>query len=332
MTDYWLSRQPKYTVEETFRIGLHYFLDEYFYQALGPLRLAASRGHEEAAWLVARIKIPSSSSDNIGRGAPIRSISFIGDDTARSDRYLWWFASRSGSIGEEYPSILKCAEAGDAICQHIIAERYDDVEDFKSAAVWYSKSAKQDFGRSAYQLSILLKMDMTELPADKQESKRLLLQAVKLNYQPAIRELYSLLQQTPDTSVEFSINAATLDARACIMDSWRSLSGLEKKLDVAKLNFNNSESRNDAIRMYYAVGQEFDGYNYYHMRLEGTIGEDVSVPTAKLYRRMSSKARRIAIQTIITLRRLGMVKDIAILIAKLVYQSRVESVWYEAVD
>lgn len=328
MTDYWLSRRPKYTVEETFGIGLDYVLDDGFYQALGPLKLAASRGHEEAAWLIGQFDIPSSSIDNIDRNAPIRSMCFIGDDTPRSDRYLWWFASRSGSIDVEYPSILSCAEAGDAICQHIIGERYEDEVDYDSSAIWYAKAASQNFARSAHRLSLLFKIGVTERGADKQESKRFLHQAANLNYAPAIRELYSDLDQTGDTSVEISINAAVLDARAYIMDSWGSLSPLKKKLDTAKLNFNNPETRNDAIRLYYMVGREFEGYDYYHMRLEGTIGGDVSVPTAKFYRQMTSKTRQASVQTILALRSIGICRDVAVLIAKLVYASRMDAEWY----
>lgn len=321
--NYWLSRRPKYTVEQIFRIGFEFVLEGRSEASFKPLELAAAGGHAEALWLM---KHYETYPDNLVHNLFDRS-SFSKHNSPRAMKYQLWFPGRLELDAEQRQLLGQLAEEGEAMCQHLLAEIHDDAREFKLAVAWYSKAAAQNFSRSVYRLAVLRGSMVLGSIYDKKESQRLLILAVKLAYPAALRDIQEAICKLDDSSVNFAINVVRYEARIRINDIVSSSTFLKTKLDEDRFDLNKTESRDAAVRLYYALGYEFDDYEKYHVLLRGSIN-DVVVPTVTVYQQITSKARRAVVQTILVLRSLRVCRDIAILIAKLVYNSRSEEDWY----
>lgn len=77
----------------------------------------------------------------------------------------------------------------------------------------------------------------------------------------------------------------------------------------------------------YSVGREFADYEKYYP-LVGKKVLAASETPRRVYQNMTSKARQAVVHSMLSLKSLGVCRDVAILIAKLVYTSREEEPWY----
>lgn len=299
MTDnYWLSRRPKYNLEETFRIAWYYVLNDGFCEALPSLRLASQQDHEEATFLLKHI-------ETSGLASPIRKVdhnytrmSFIKNPDLRAVKYALWFTRASA---RQESLVLEMAQNGDAMCQYMTAQFCKRRNDRKGAIQWHRKAAEQNFSPSIYKLSRLLKTDSVE-------SDAWLLQGANLRDPLAMETImdpFLWRGQTKlpvDLRIRFHVQLA--------------MYGKRSELIV----FSKSHATS------FIVGQEFDDYEKYYP----LVNEKISILAEAMidsYRQMTSKARRGSLHTILTLRQIGVCRDIAIMIGKFVYTTRAQREW-----
>lgn len=290
MTDnYWLSRHPKYNLEETFNIAWYYVLNGGFCEALPSLRLASQQGHEEATFLLKHIETSG-----------LVRTSFIKNPDPRAVKYVFWF-SQANARQESF--ISEMAHGGDAMCQYMAAQFCKRADDRKGAIEWHRKAAEQNFAPSIYKLSRLLRVS----GKDTAESDAWLLKAAKLSYPLAMGTIMDpfLWRGQVKLPVELRIR----------FQAQLVMYGKRRELITGK----NHETL-------FIVGQEFDDYEKYYP----LVNENISIvvgATIEMYRQMTSKARRSSFHTILTLRQIGVCRDIAIMIGKLVYATRAQREW-----
>lgn len=78
----------------------------------------------------------------------------------------------------------------------------------------------------------------------------------------------------------------------------------------------------------FVAGRTFEALRKYYCRDNKTSYEPFVDRAIEMYCQVTSRAREATIQTLLILKELGVMKDIRLLIAKLVYASRVEVEWY----
>lgn len=342
MTYYWLSRQPKYTAEETFRIGFHYVLRSEITESLKCLQLAADQGHDEAIFLLIHFKTHGSGYASRHIDAKRRrflKMSFDDNPHPRAFKYSVWFSPIRSSFNiSQYGLLAGLVDTEEPLIQYVIAKAHEKLQDWETAIEWHRKAAARDFPHSMYRLSILLNKGKKSMGEYTEESGRLLLRAIQLGHSLATTDVIGMAtgrRHRPNVWMNWLITfdkleVTKLDARQSMLKTFRHGWTMLNELKDPRTLITFAE-RDEEIVLHFVIGQEYDEYDTYYPDVQNAV-EQLIRPIVGLYRQMTSRARQVAVYTIMALRSLGVVKDIAILIAKLVYQSRVEVVWYEAAD
>ncbi len=318
--NYWLSRRPKYNMEEIFRIAQHYILNTKFHESLTSLRLAAALGHEEARFLNMHFEMYGASR-NRENHMPILDFahqSFSKNEHPRAIKYAWWFCDdRNETV------ILSMAEGGCALSQHMMGQLCKTRQDYGGATAWFSRAADQNLTWAIYELSrVLRRFPNSSARHDTVESDALLLKAADLSYSRAIDRLLDPFGWHGEMGLS-EVVRDTLQARLNVSRQTAKSLVLKHMLCVIE-NFPGRENR---IMRSFAVGREIADCDKYHPSFNNDFLTIIG-PVVTIYRQMTSKARQAAVQTVLALRVLGVVKDVAVLIAKVVYASRSEMVWY----
>lgn len=315
--NYWLSRRSKYDLEETFRIALHYVLKLKPYEAFKCLRLAAAQGHEEAIFLNKHFETYGATP---AYGNPNNTVmtfsrhSFERNDDPRALKYALWFMEpyeRNSTL------LWRLAEDGEAMAQYMVAQHTKWLNDIDGAIRWHRKAAEQNFAPSIYKLSRLSRNGKV----DTAQSDALLFRAAQLGYGDAVSLLGDNFRWNEFTAVS-PVMRTRFQARLIMI---RTLQHAAILANIVK--FRDSRLPKEGIGKVFAIGQEFDDYIKYYPELNDKMSSAVQ-PSVKIYQQMTSSSRHANVQTILIMRKLGVCRDVAILIAKLVYASRAESDWY----
>lgn len=283
-----------------------------------PLELAAAQGHQEAIFLKRHFGIYTATPAPRNHGITISmhfQDTFGRNEDPRAIKYALLF---SYPENRDINLLLQLAEAGNAILQYMIGQHYDLSGNVNEAVYWHRKAAEQDFAPSVYALWCLLRAQ--KVPG--MQCTPFLLRAAELGYRAAISTSRHQLQLNylGDISLETMIR---LETRIITIEPWRD--DISKLTDMVK--YANARLRKDGIGKVFVIGQLLDEWYTYHP----DVGNKTLValqPAVGIYRRMTSRVRHATMQTILVLRSLGVCRDIAILISKLVYASRAETSWY----
>lgn len=312
--DYWLSRRPKYDVGEIFRIALHYVLKLKPYEAFKCLRLAAAQGHEEAIFLNRHFETYGATpAPGVGINLYVfYRTTFERNPDPRALKYAMWFMEpyeRNGTL------LWMLADEGEAMAQYMLARRCKRLKDIDGAIRWHRKAAEQNFAPSAYKLSRLSRISK----CDTSESNALLLRAAQLGHERAMLVLCGPLQPPSKLRIRVEVRLI-LSTNSTIVGI---LEGIVK--------YANARLKKEGIGKVFVIGQEFDDYIKYYPELSDKMSTVVQ-SSVKIYQQMTSRVRQVAVQAILILRSLGVCRDVAVLIAKLVYASRSGEDWYIDVD
>jgi hypothetical protein len=334
MSNYWLSRRSKYDPQQLFQVGQQLLLNSDWRGSFRQLNLAASLGHPEAMLIVECF-----AQENLDSRVVTDSIStrhwlkcVFGqskDPTARA--YSLYFSQSVGDLEQiEVDRLLELAEQGEVMAQHALGSHYyDDHDDQKEAGFWYCKVANQAFVESSYKL-IAEHISFHEGGIVERSMHHVLplFNAANGGSHRAMQFVGHLYQEECTRHSLLSVGITEVDA--VILEARRYLENghvhgadeMQYKHDEIMKNKSNHDKLFRAGRMFdstlrYQVDEENEEYHYKAF-INGVIG---------LYLKATSKARHASIQTILTLRSGGLVKDVAILIAKLVYSSRDDVVW-----
>lgn len=193
MTDeYWLSRRPKYDLEQLFRIGLFYLLDGQGITALKPLRLAAAQHHEEAAFLVKHLEVLATHNINDHNNdavAEYYQTSFMNSIDPRAFKYRVWFAiTRQFSWDSSILDNLTVESLAEPIIQYSIAyyEYRNNHVDDTTAVLWHRQAAAQGFAPSMYELATILDRRKNRSPSVDEEIAAMFVRSAELGYKRAI--------------------------------------------------------------------------------------------------------------------------------------------------
>jgi TPR repeat protein len=313
--DYWLSRRPRYTFEQICNIAFSYVIERRLEDAVPLLELMAAQNHEEAQWLLAfygtlilhdgRIKFM------LNRDWAEALFKVMDNPRAIKYRFIFGF--------KEYPAdkegaALKLITSTDVISQYVLAKYYASKGDYETAIYWCRLAAAQNFAPANYKL--------VRWTNNKAEKLRLTMSYINSGY-IWIKGIYDLVETFED-----NIPLTTLiEARSILVHNFSMCRTTFKYLNAA--NLTNVSNRDITITALFIVGREFDESQKYHLSISTAIKD--KLPAAiRIYRQMTGLARQAVIQTILVLRQCGLVKDIAVLIAKIVYTARQDIVWYKA--
>lgn len=221
---------------------------------------------------------------------------------------------------------LEAAEQGCDAAQCALGTRFTIEEDFKQAIYWHRQAAAQDNAYSCYVLSGMLRDGVGGLQADSVAAAKLCLRASDLGSDTAT------WSHDYPTEEEAKLDYARLLARRYMRHGW---DDSHEVIQIVKQSFGDLHQGNahkqHAIETLYGIGQELYEYDLYYEKADKGACRKTNMRSdsaVKLYLQLSSRARKAAVQTMLIMLRLGVVKDIAKLIAKLVYASRTEAPWY----
>lgn len=334
MSDYWLSRRCKYDPQQLFQVGQQLLLNSDWRGSLRQLNLAASLGHPEAMLVVECFAKENLDSRLVVDGQSTRhwlKHVFMSSDHSTLKSYGLHFSQLFGNLGQdEIDQLLQLAEQGEILAQHILGNYYlHDCDDLIQAQFWYDKAIGQKFADSSCELAAV-HISFHEGGIINQSMPYVLplFEAANRGSHRAMQFLGMLYQEQCTRHSLLSIGITELDA--VILEARRYLeTGQTRNADempyrhgeIMKNKGNHSKLFRTGKRfdstLRYQVDEEDEEYHYQLFIDDCT----------ELYLKTTSKARRASIQTILVLRSGGLVKDVAILIAKLVYSSRGEVIW-----
>ena len=328
--DYWLSRRPKYTPEQLFRIGQDYLLNCKLGEAARIFKLPALSSNPEAVWLVKHLKKYSANRGSIRDYASESSwarSSFDKDDNPRALKYRFWYRHHAGVPISQLDILTKLAETGDAMCQYILADDYLPYTDHLLAASYLRKAAAQDFSRAIYKHAMIVSGGPIVDQKAIAEAGALLMRAAGLGCRDA-----RIALQVAATNRQREFESALLEAVLAI--TGYTIVGRPTYLtevmayNLAKLESDQtSTERLKSVNELFRLGSVFDDYRLYADPVALCIRDNVDRTVAS-YRQTTSTARRSAIWTILLLKSIGVCRDIAIMIARLVYATKADAIWY----
>lgn len=338
MEDYWLSRRPDCSTAEIFSMAQQELMNYCINPALELLAVAAHRGHLESKWLFGHLQDRQSFIVNaLTTHKSGAEFYFGGSDHPIAVKYrLALFDPRDIDEIEETKLL---AESGDAVAQYTMGKCYRKCpgNDSRLKEIsWYQKAADQNFPPAISALTILLRPKDKESIKDNHEHIQKLLRAAAFGCRQAGNQLVNCLMyltagQRKQACEIHAISDAEMAAIEAILFLRAKIDVAEKVLSRLRWSFivlDGLDDTNEALKQIFIVGQIFDKYSQYSDRFYEELQEP-SQTAMVVYRQMIGKARQASIQTILCLRfnRLT-VKDIAIVIAKLVYATRMDAVWY----
>jgi hypothetical protein len=316
---YWLSQRPKYNQEEIFNIAQHYILEGTFYAAFKPLRLLIARNHEEAT-LLHTVFETYGTKPNPNFDRPFEEWAkgiFSKCQDPRALKYWLWFSGMWGSSPEDEVMTKDLAESGEAMMQYRWGQRFGILHGQPEVStMWYQRAAQQGFSRAVHALSILSN--------DPKEKCELAVRAFHLGHRldAHLHRSFSWLALTSD---EYKLFLLAAEAKDFMMTDHSISKSMKHKLALTGCR---GQHKLDAIRRNFVVGRELDdGELYYPVSAGRGFLADTKASVA-IYRQMASLARQVSIHTIIVLRQAGLVKDVSVLISKVVYATRSDPCWY----
>lgn len=334
--DYWLSRRPRYTGDELFAKAQHHLLNIALLAALRLLRLAVAQNHAEAKWLLNYLL-----ARRIEDGQPSRFISvnhwvrwiFSDSQNSRILPYHLYFSDLKDPA--DLCSAIKLAKAGDGMAQFILGRHYEASYDDVRAELWYQKAVDQNYPSAFYALACCC------IPKKNQELDNdpryvdLIIKGARLDDKHAMDMVLDIYtgrnyRNYPDQPREITeLELLRISTAAGIEKTF----GRREIARRLQLNFNNLH---DMVNMQvnlnsiFTVGQFLADTEdiYPHRKADNEYNQTIA-RAVYVYQQMTSKARQAAVYAILVLRcNKLVVRDVAILIAKLVYASRMDVEWY----
>lgn len=341
VNDYWLSRRPKYTQEQLFRIGQDYLLNCKLGEAARIFKLPALSSNSEAVWLAKHLKKYSAGRGRI-KDYPSESSwarsSFDKDEDPRAFKYRFWYCHRAGIPISRLDILKDLAEAGDPICQYVLSEDYLLDTDQALAMHYFKRAGEQDFSRALYKREMILSESSFIDQTAPGEAGALLIRAATLGSRDALISL-----QVAATNRHREFGSALLEAVLAVT-GYTIVGRLTYLTEVmaynlAKLDSHQEDETTETPEMtadklkclteLFRLGSVFDDYRLYGDPVALCIRDNVD-RAVTIYRRIASNARQSTIWTILGLRSLGVCRDIAIMIARLVYKTRADTMWYRS--
>lgn len=305
------------TADYLFTLGQYYLLDEDIGSAIRFLRLANAKDHEEATWLISLIdQTPFIETEN-GYNEIVhwcRSL-FDNDDSDRALCYRLWFDTVLDLELSKY-----AADTGNAVGQYhyyMLSYRRENPKDL----IYLEKAAAQNFPKAIEELA---KRTWSKIHNIDLRSRRaeLFLRGAELGNFFCIKKISELYAKITDPSKEDKINAAKWICRSYIWGDRSVNFADDLNLIGSRLNLNYI----DNIYYYFTVGREADGYDEF-FPIFNEKEYDALCEASRYYRMILSAARESSLCTLWTLRPI-LSKDVATVIAKMVYDSRLDPmVW-----
>ena len=339
--NYWLSRRPKYSDDEIFKIGMNYILARNLTTSRLCLELAAKKNHLEAQFLLDCIKQfdavirPEIGMDihevNYDRGSI-----FVDIHDPRAAKYSLWFSSWDNLRPELIDYIKESLDEDEPMMLHAYAAINQMLGNNEIAFEYFSKAAAKDFAPSMHNLSkSIFWMQRIDFADCEIEAAALLLGAVNLGYYRSIDDLLDICStghnyaQSWRDKFQFTyLETCQLQVKSCLLDDREAM---QKVLSVVKTYNARPDTSTyigqEAAMIYFVYGKEFDDHEKYHADLRVEFAEIVD-RTVPVYRQMTTRARQASVVAMLVLKALGVVRDIRTLIAKLIYSSRAEVCWY----
>lgn len=287
------------------------------------LRSAAERGNEEATWLLSVIEraensmeISSSHSEDrrdvMVRRCTALGEALIGDDSPRG-RFCCAHALRDTCDEESVTNLLRqSAEAGFAPAMSALAEilrRRDDAE----GSFWARKAAEQcdPDGLAIW----------TDYVEDAAEKRSLLTRSAALG---SLRGLICLAYSTTDR-----LQRNVLWAKILLLTGDEPPEGGPAHPCARRLRDGHTMSPED-IELLYFVGKELEGFEV--LWAEGSSLSVEQYECVEVYLTVMDRARRAALQAVLGLRQVGLLRDLAVMIAQHVYRTREDDpyAWFPA--
>ena len=340
MDDYWLSRRPKYSDDEIFRIGMNYILARNLITSRLCLELATKNNHPEAQFVLNCIK----QFDAVIRpdlGMDIHEINYdrgsiFGDiHDPRAAKYALWFSAWD-NLRPEFIEYIKETLDDEPMMLHAYAEINQMIGNNEISLEYFSKAAAKRFAPAMHSLSkSIFWVKLTDFADCETEAAVLLRRAVNLGYDRAISDVLDICSTSHNYARSWKdkfqftyLETCQLQAKSCLLDDPETM---RKVVSVVKTYNARPDTSTyigqEAVMIYFVYGREFDDHEKYHANLRVEFSEVIE-RTVPVYRQMTTKARQGGIHTMLVLKTLGVVKDIRIVIAKLVYDSRADVEWY----
>lgn len=329
---YWLSRQPKYTGDELFTKAREHLRSCDFTTTLRLLRMAAQLGHEDATWLLQFLLGRGVENGRPNEFMTIRDWAYwmfsnTTDPRARDYRLSFSELTRNNDLQE----VQESAEASDAMAQFLLGRYYDYHIQVEETLLWYRKAVAQNYPEAFYALACTWRGDRNDTKSD---YLGMVIKGARLGDQNAMSYLVAISDNRRDEleaqgvsdmetlgySVQLAIEVSgNVKALAKFIDD--NFSNLEANPDPQEIS--TSYTRLFIIGQLYADSE----VAYPPWCTDPTVIRAIG-KAVQLYRQMTSGARNSTVYAMLVLRRLGVVKDIAKLIGRLVYASREDVAWY----
>ena len=329
---YWLSRRPKYTNNEIFRIGLNYVLTKDLKKAQPCLELAAENGNIEAIFILKCMK--STKADVMSYDEDV----FNHSRDKRAEKYKLWFSSLFSTSPQEIINLRTNIDQEEPMMLHVLGILHQIWGDQERTIDYYRRAAAKDFAPSMYKLSQLILGSKTKrLAGSEKEAADFLLRAAQLGDDSAITDILEIIfspyKYPKSWTALFNLKHPTplrFQVASCFAGRRDKVKRERVISTVQAYNARPDASSwigEEAIDIYFTYGREFDDHEKYHPSVDVELTESIE-RTVRVYRQMTSKARQASIQTMLILKALGVVRDIRIVIAKLVYSTRADIEWY----
>lgn len=305
------SRKDSYlSAEYLFGIAQGKFLvgDNNIATIIRLLEAASMNGHEEATWLLNKIKNSLVNwSDFPGLSEAWNIHLFEGDKSPRALGYLAAFHN-SAEVIRLYAE--PAAKAGDPLAQYIMGGFSTD-----TTSINYLKlSAAQGCHRAAmFLLAMREHLRGQKVPIE--ESKMVYLKAAEGGYDSAMAELASAYHESP--SQENLMQEAKWMTRSVICRNHKDDRRLNYYLDHN--GFPTSSGIKRSLEMDFTIGRELEAHQFFEQYRFGTA--QAIRRCCEVYRQISATDRRRALLSYWCLRS-HVYRDVAVMIARLVYASR----------
>lgn len=313
------------TGEYMFRLGQHNLMNDNIDKAIKFLRLSSEKGHEEASWIVSLMDQTPFVESEDGGGSNETWIwchsVFEKEDSDRALCYRLWFMDLSNEI--DLKLVKYAADTGNAVGQYhyytILSNRWELTrENF----IYLEKAASQNLLMAIRDRA---KCAGINCPTDRigDPHMKFYLHGAELGDLTCIEMMSHAYSKICDISVENRINYVKWRCRHSIYggNSFQSAGELKAiRVSIA----DSSEKNTDYIYNYFTVGREVDGYDEYFIRFREAEHEELQ-KAVEFYRRILNIVRKSALFTLWALKPV-LSKDVATIIAKLIYDSRLDPV------
>jgi hypothetical protein len=269
------------------------------------LESAAARGDKESGWLLDKLRSRGGVPEFGLVVAKRRWVEEVmaSDDSPWAQYYRGEALWRRNEIDAGSKLLKQSAEAGFAPAMSWFGSTLAEGEE---KMAWVCKAAKLNDPDGLYHLALRVTIGVFEL----------LCAAAARGH---VKSMRRLVGQFAD---RFSaVEVATLDARHVFYcgNSWYVRPGVRNSVQQCKVN--SLDANNIAVVC--ATGRELEGYDQFWD--SGKHPHDSHVQCIDIYLAVTHRARRAALQTVAGLRELGLPRDVAVLIGKMVYATRTDA-------